>query len=86
MFSGDVYIPVLWQAPVLEGDRMFPVVIFSHGLGGNRTAYCTFCCELASHGFVVAVLEHRDGSASMTLHLKVSFSDVYHYKIENTCT
>ncbi|WAR17931.1 PAFA2-like protein [Mya arenaria] len=66
----DVYIPVLWQAPVLAGDRKFPLVVFSHGLGGNRTAYSTYCTELASQGFVVAALEHKDGSASMTYHLK----------------
>ncbi|XP_052764491.1 platelet-activating factor acetylhydrolase 2, cytoplasmic-like [Mya arenaria] len=68
--GGDVYIPVLWQAPVLAGDRKFPLVVFSHGLGGNRTAYSTYCTELASQGFVVAALEHKDGSASMTYHLK----------------
>ncbi|WFD29413.1 1-alkyl-2-acetylglycerophosphocholine esterase [Malassezia sp. CBS 17886] len=42
--------------------QRFPVVVFCHGLSGNRLAYSQFCCELASHGFIVAAIEHRDGS------------------------
>lgn len=68
--SGDVYIPALWQAPLLEGDEKFPVIVLSHGIGGNRTTYSAYCCELASHGFIVAAVEHRDGTASMTYLLK----------------
>ncbi|KAI9593520.1 platelet-activating factor acetylhydrolase, isoform II-domain-containing protein [Syncephalis fuscata] len=44
----------------------FPVVMFSHGLGGCRTTYSGICGELASHGFVVCAIEHRDGTASVT--------------------
>lgn len=73
--GGDVYVPALWQAPVLENNEKIPVVILSHGIGGNRTTYSTFCLELASHGFLVAAIEHRDGSASMTYNLKDSISE-----------
>jgi platelet-activating factor acetylhydrolase len=41
-----------------------PVVIFSHGLGGNRSAYTITCSELASQGYVVFAIEHADGTAS----------------------
>ena len=46
------------------GNRpsQFPVVIFSHGLAGNRLSYSQYCGELASHGIIVAAIEHRDGS------------------------
>ena len=45
-----------------EADDEFPVVIFSHGLGGTRTTYSQYCGELASHGNVVLAVESRDGS------------------------
>ena len=40
----------------------FPVVVFSHGLAGNRLSYSQYCGELASKGMIVAAIEHRDGS------------------------
>ncbi|MPC96663.1 Platelet-activating factor acetylhydrolase 2 [Portunus trituberculatus] len=40
--------------------QKWPVVVFSHGLSANRSIYSTVCSELASHGFVVAAVEHRE--------------------------
>ena len=44
----------------------FPLLFFSHGLGGLRTTYSSLCGEFASYGFVCVALEHRDGSCPRT--------------------
>ena len=44
----------------------FPVVVFSHGMASSRTSYTQYCGELASRGYVVAAVEHRDGSGPGT--------------------
>lgn len=49
-------------------NTKFPVVIFSHGISGNRLIYSTFCSSLASHGFVVAAVEHRYFNIIINLH------------------
>tara|TARA_Y100000768_G_scaffold234528_1_gene177306 strand:- start:292 stop:1467 length:1176 start_codon:yes stop_codon:yes gene_type:complete len=36
----------------------FPLIIFSHGLGGNRTQNTIMIEELTSHGYVVIAIEH----------------------------
>jgi dienelactone hydrolase len=51
--------------PLLQhGGEQFPLVLFSHGLGGTMDMYTELCSQIASTGCVVVALEHEDGSAS----------------------
>ena len=34
------------HAPIAQSKAQFPLVIFSHGIGGNRTAYSAIICSL----------------------------------------
>ncbi|KAF2128191.1 hypothetical protein P153DRAFT_294017 [Dothidotthia symphoricarpi CBS 119687] len=61
-----ISIPVHHNADILEPptkSKQWPVMMFSHGLGGSRNAYSHICGSLASHGMVVVAPDHRDGSA-----------------------
>lgn len=58
---GNAKVTAIWHAPLAlkEDGPRFPLIVYSHGLGSNRTMYSTICCEMASHGFIVAAIEHR---------------------------
>ncbi|CAK4082704.1 unnamed protein product [Aphanomyces euteiches] len=43
----------------------WPVVVFSHGLGGSLEMYSSFAQSLASEGFIVVSLNHSDGSGAV---------------------
>ena len=45
-----------WDAPVAEGQ--FPLLIYSHGYGGNVSVNAMLMEQLASHGFIVVSLSH----------------------------
>lgn len=36
----------------------FPLVVFSHGFGGHRRQSTFLCTHLASHGYIVAAMDH----------------------------
>ncbi|KAH0544090.1 hypothetical protein FGG08_001708 [Glutinoglossum americanum] len=61
-----ITIPVRRNAPLLPPatqSRRWPVLVFSHGLGGSHNTYSHLLGSLASHGMVVVAPSHRDGSA-----------------------
>ncbi|MGD1905914.1 MAG: alpha/beta hydrolase [Leptolyngbyaceae cyanobacterium] len=60
---------VLGQAPLptdlyLPAGQNAPLVVISHGLGGDRTTLAYLAEHLASHGFAVAVVEHPGSNAN----------------------
>ncbi|KAF1933661.1 PAF-acetylhydrolase family member [Didymella exigua CBS 183.55] len=44
-----------------------PCVVFTHGMAGMSQSYSHYLGSIASHGFLVAAVEHRDGSGPGTI-------------------
>lgn len=64
----DGELPKLELRKREEDDlERFPVMVFSHGDASSRRDYTHYIGELASRGYVVAAIEHRDGSCPGTL-------------------
>ena len=50
----------------LEDGSRLPVAFYSHGLFGNSVVYTYQAMSLAAEGYVVFLIEHRDGSQILT--------------------
>jgi len=57
-------VPVRIHAPDDPG-HLFPVVIFSHGLGGSRAAGAAWGEHWASHGYVAVHLQHAGSDEAL---------------------
>lgn len=54
---GRILVTEIWY-PKVANSQKSPLVIFSHGTGGNRLACQWFCEGLAAKGFIVAAVDH----------------------------
>lgn len=50
------------DAPIVNADTNFPVIVISHGYTGYRTLMFYLGEHLASHGYVVAAIDHTDST------------------------
>lgn len=53
--------PAVWQEAARDAAARpgsYPLVMFSHGFGGHRRQTTFLCAHLASHGYVVAAVDH----------------------------
>ena len=59
MRSADGSLSNQMPPSTASAKLVFPLIVYSHGLGGMRTDSCSVCCDLASHGYIVGAVEHR---------------------------
>ena len=60
------------DAPIVVDGLKHPLVMFSHGAGGNGSGYAWFGEYLASHGYLVAMIYHYRANTfdSSALHVR----------------
>jgi predicted dienelactone hydrolase len=57
-----IFVP---KVSVIESTKLFPVILFSHGLGGSKSGGKTWGEHWASHGFIVVHLQHIGSDESV---------------------
>jgi len=98
-FLQKPYIDAYSQLPLINQDILreqhvtecfkeklaLPVVIFCPGLNSSRFDYAVFCTQLASQGYLVAVVEYRDGSSVSTFIFNETNApvEIPYFKVEN---
>lgn len=68
-----------------ENTGKLPCIVFTHGMAGMSQSYSHYLGSIASHGYVVAAVEHRDGSGPGTIvhHSDGTEKKVWHMKLKN---
>lgn len=63
-FPCEFWYPAAAEARDAEAlPGRYPLVVYSHHAGGHRCAASYLCTHLASHGYVVAALDHSEVAA-----------------------
>jgi hypothetical protein len=60
-----ITVPAIREAELLDppaGQTQWPVMMFSHGVGGTRYMYSQLVGNISSHGVIVIAPDHRDGT------------------------
>jgi dienelactone hydrolase len=60
LFPGQIWYPARSGRDADPAPGEHPLIVFSHYSGGNRTASSFLCRHLASHGYVVAAMDHSE--------------------------
>ena len=68
--SRERILPVKFYAP--QGEGPFPVILFSHGLGGSREGGSGWGSHWASHGFLSVHLQHPGSDESLWRSSRIS--------------
>lgn len=68
----DRKVPLWKNGPLLMPEKLdkLPVALISHGLMLSKDQYNYLSYEIASYGFLVAAVDHRDGSAYCSLYME----------------
>jgi len=72
-------IPVKVHYPIEKGE--FPLIIISHGAGGNWDTHFALAHHIATHGYIVFCLEHTGSNTKTlkrTLHVFRNLNDMIH--------
>ena len=62
---GGRVVPYKIYHPVDHGPESMPVIIWSHGFGGNRDGASFLSRYIASHGYIIAHLTHHGTDSSL---------------------
>ena len=78
---GKEPIPLVIKGRAIPGatalsDQKYPLVLMSHGFGGWDTQFSNLAEHIASHGYVVASINHKDAPVDGVTSFLLSFGNV----------